>query len=334
VRLIRILALFATLAALATVLAACGGSGDNDEGGGGPRGLLESADFDGVKSGELELALEIDSQGKEEEVNMRILGAFMGAGEEELPELDMAVEAHGALDGEMIDFDGGLSLLSDRAVINYEQETYEPDPTTFEMLKSDLEEAQQQGEEGDVTACQEAAEGIELSQLIDNLKNEGRRGDLDGTPVTWVSGDLNVSGAIDALTELTEDPACGAQLEAVGPLPLRGLEEADDKSKGRIKEKQVQFAVDRHGVLRDLAVNVTIEPKFPKGEEVEFEFDLRLARVNEITELPVPSPAKPLEALFKKVGVNSLEQLEASGGEGLAGLLKGIGDTSSGGGAS
>ena len=47
--------------------------------------------------------------------------------------------------GEDIDFDGGLTLLTDRAFVEYKGTEYEVDPTTFGFLKSAFEQAQQQG---------------------------------------------------------------------------------------------------------------------------------------------------------------------------------------------
>lgn len=329
----RNLALFAILAALATGLVACGG-GDDDGGGSGedPRKVVESASLKGVKSGELGLSLHVKSEGEEGgEVDISLSGPFEQGAEGELPQAEIALEVDGSSGGEDIDFDGGLTLLTDRAFIDYEGTTYEVDPTTFGFLKSAFERAQQKGGEEDVTACQKAAEGIEFSQFADNLENEGSA-DVEGTSTTKVSGDLNVSGAVDALIKLTESPACAAQLEAAGPLPIGELEEAKGELSKVIEKAHVDLYVGDDDIVRRIAAELTIVPPEAADEKVELELEVSLSGVNEEQEFSTPSGAKPLEALFKKLGVNPLELLEAAqGGKGLGGLLEGITGGSGGG---
>jgi hypothetical protein len=330
---IRILALFATLLALAAVFAACGGGSDksNED----PQKVVEEASLEGVKSGELNLAMHVKSEGEEGgEFDVNLSGPFEQGDKTELPQLEMTAEAEGEAQGEEINFDGKLTLLTDRAFIEYEGTPYEVDPTSFGFLKSAFEQAQQQGgSEADVTACQKAAEGIKFSQFADNLKNEGSE-DVGGTSTTKVSGDLNVSGAIDAVIRLTEDPACSAQLEAAGPLPLDELEEARGQITKAVKKSHVEINVGDDNIIRKFAAELTIEPPEAKGEKIELELELELSGVNEQQSFSSPSNAKPLEALFKKLGVNPLELLEAGGSEGLGGLLEGITGGSTGGGSS
>jgi hypothetical protein len=331
---IRILALFATLLALAGVLAACGG-GDDDSSGENPQKVVEEASLEGVKSGELDMAIHVNAEGDEGgEVDVQLSGPFEAGDKTELPQLEMAAKVEGSAQGEDLDFEGKLTLLTDRAFIEYEKTPYEVDPTSFGFLKSAFEQAQQQGgSEADVTACQEAAEGIKFSQFADNLENEGSE-DVGGTSATKVSGDLNVSGAIDALIKLTEDPACSSQLEAAGPLPLNELEEARGELSKAIKKSHVEIAVGDDGIVRKFSAQLTIEPPEAKDEKVEVEIEMELSGVNEEQSFSKPDNAKPLEALFKKIGVNPLELLEAGGSGGLGGLLEGFTGGSTGGGSS
>jgi len=83
-------------------------------------------------------------------------------------------------------------------------------------------------------------------------------------------------------------------------------------------------------------MELTIEPPEAKDEKVELEMDLTLSGVNEEQSFEKPSNAKPLEDLFKQLGVNPLELLEGAGSsEGLGGLLEGLmGGSASGGGES
>lgn len=341
---IRIFALFATLAVLAGVFAACGGGG-SDTSNEDPQKVIEKASLEGVKSGEIDMSLHVDAEGKEGgQLDVSLSGPFEAGAKGELPQAEVSVEAKGNARGDDIDFDGALTLLTDRGFVEYEGTSYEVDPTTFGFLKSAFEQAQQQeGSEADPTACQKAAEGIKFGQFAENLENEGSE-DIDGTSTTKVSGDLDVNGGIDALIQLTEDPACSSQLEAVGPLPLSELEEAKGELSKAIKMSHVEIAVGDDNIVRRFAMELTVEPPQAKGEKVEIEMELTLSGVNEEQSFEEPSNAKPLEGLFKQLGVNPLELLEAGSSGGLGGLLEGVmggsssgassGDSSSSGGSS
>lgn len=343
----RIFALFAALLALAVTLAACGGSSSkSDE---DPQKVVESATLEGVKSGNIDLSLGVKSEGKEGgDVDVQVSGPFQTkGGKESLPELDITAKASGTNKGEPVDFEGGLTVLSDRAYVNYKGTEYEVDPTTFGFVKSSFEQAQQgSGEEAgsaDVSACQEAAEGLKFDQFFEDLQNEGSA-DVEGTSTTKVSGDVNVGSAITALIKLTENPACASQLEAAGPLPVGELEKARGELTSAVKKAHAEIYVGDDDIVRKLAAEITVEPK-GSGEKVELELDLVLSGVNEDQTISAPSgSAKPLEGLFLKLGVNPIELLEAVQGEGgfeslLEGLTEGAlggssGGSSSGGGAS
>lgn len=320
----RILALFATLAVMATVLAACGGSDESSNSDADPQTVVENASLEGVKSGNLDLALQIKSEGKEGgDVDVNLSGPFEAGSEEELPQLEMSAEVSGSVNGEDVDFDGGLTLLTDRAYVDFKGTDYEVDPTTFGFLKSAFERSQQQSGEQNITACQEAAEGIEFSQFADELKNDGSA-DVDGTSTTKVSGDLNVDGAIDALIKLTEDPACSSQLEAAGPLPIGELEEAKGELSKAIEKAHVDLYVGDDDIVRKVDAELTIAPPGAANEKVELALELTLSGVNEEQSFSSPSNAKPLEDLFQELGVNPLELLEQGQNGGLGGLLEGI----------
>ena len=332
---IRILALFATLLALAGVFAACGG-GSSDNSSEDPQKVVEEASLEGVDSGEFEMSMNVKSEGKEGgEFDVNLSGPFEAGEKGQLPQLEVSAEAEGEAQGEDINFDGKVTLLTDRGFVEYEGTPYEVDPTTFSFLKSAFEQAQQQeGSEADVTACQKAAEGIKFSQFADNLKNEGSE-DVGGTSTTKLSGDLNVGGAIDAVIKLTEDPACSSQLEAAGPLPLNELEEAKGELSRAIKKSHVEMNVGDDHIVRKFAIELTIEPPEAKGETVEVELEISLNGVNEQQSFSTPSNAKPLEALFQKLNINPIELLEPGSSGGLGGLLEGLsggGGSSSGGG--
>jgi hypothetical protein len=335
----RIFVLLAVLAALATAFAACGGSSDRSSE--DPQEVIDDASLEGVKSGDIDLSLGVKAEGDEGgDIDVGLSGPFQSGAGGDLPQLAMKASAKGSAKGEDIDFEGGLTLLSDRAYVNYKGTEYEVDPTTFGFLKSSFEQAQQQGgseaNPADVTACQEAATGLEVGDFVENLTNDGDA-DVDGTETTKISGDLNVGSAIDAIIKLTENPACSSQIEAAGPLPIGELEEARSELTGAVKRAHVEVYVGDDNIIRKLEADLTIEPKGSTDEKVEVELSLSLSGVNEEQDISAPAGAKPLAGLFQKLGVNPLELLEgASSGEGLGDLLEGLtgGGSSSGGSSS
>lgn len=334
----RILALLVALTAMASILAACGSSSDSGSSSEDPQKVIEDAGLEGVESGNLDLSLHVKSEGKEGgDVEVKLSGPFEAGAKGDLPQLEMSAEASGSAKGEDLDFEGGLTLLTDRAFVDYQGTAYEIDPTSFGYLKSFIERSTQQegSESADITACQKAAEGIKFSQFAEELTNEGSV-DVDGTSTTKVSGDVDVSGGIDALIQLTEDPACSSQLEAAGPLPLDELEEAKGELSKAVKNAHIDLYVGDDDIVRKVAVELTVQPPEAGDEKVELELEMTLSGVNEEQSFSAPSSAKSLEALFKDTGIEPLSLIKEAE-EGISGLLEGLrggaGGSSSSGGA-
>ncbi len=330
IRRYRSIALIASLAALAALLAACGGSGGSED----PRAVVESASLEGLESGVLDAKVSVTSSGQSGgRVDLELSGPFQRGAAGSLPQLAMEVSAKGEADGEPISFEGGLTMLSDRAFLALEGSEYEVDPTTFGLVKSGFERAAQEGGEeageGGVTACQEAAEGLNLEGMIDNLESKGGA-DVAGTSTTKVSGDVNVAGAVDGLIELLESPACSAQLEAAGGLPLGEIEQARGELSSMIKKSHVEVYVGDDDIVRKVVAELTVEPP-ETGESVRMDIEATLSEVNAEQTIEAPAKAQPLEDLFRELGVNPLELLEglsgggAGGIGGLGGLLEGLG---------
>jgi hypothetical protein len=323
---LRAFLLFAALAGMATVFGACGGGGGgSDE---NPQTVLEDATFEGIENADLDLSIGVDVSGDEGgSIDIGLFGPFQSRGED-LPELDMTVEASGSVKGEDIDFDAGLVLLPNRAYVDYEGTDYEVDPTTFSFVQSAIEQAQKesgaQGGTAGATACQEAVAGrFKVGDYVDNLTNEGSA-DVGGADTTKVSGDLDVAGALDAVSEILEIPACKSQAEAAGTQSLPELESATGEIEKALKSAHAEIYVGDDDIIRRLTAQFTIEPE---GEEsVTVDLDLTLSGVNEGQQIEIPSGAKPLNELFLKLGINPIELLEgAQSGKGLGPLLEQLG---------
>jgi hypothetical protein len=333
--------LLAAFAALAAILSACGGGGGGS--GEDPQKVIESATLEGIESGEMDVSLKVKSKGSDGgNLTAELSGPFQTTGKESLPELSLAIKAKGDAEGENVDFEGGLTVLNDRAFIAYGGTNYEIDPTTFGFIKSGFEEAEQEGTKesqgAEVTACQKAAESLDLGEFVDNLEKEGSE-DIDGTGTTKLSGDLDPKTAVEAVIKLSESPACSSELDATGALPLEELKEQQSELTDAIKDAHITVNVgeDDH-IPRKIAAEMTISPK-GTGETAEVEFEVTLSKVNEKQTIKAPAGAESIEKLFDQLGVNPLELFgmlqEGGGAGGLGGLLEGIegesGGSSSGG---
>jgi len=334
----RTLALLAAFAVLATILSACGGGGGSDP---DPQQTIEEATFEGLESGQIEMALSVESEGQDAgEVKVELAGPFQSTGKQSLPELAMTASAKGEANGEKLDFEGGLTVLSDRAYVAYEGKNYEVDPTTFGFIKSGFEEAQQEGEKeskgGEVTACQKAATSIDLGEFVENLESEGSE-EVGGVETTKVSGDLDPQGAVEALFELLETPACASELEAAGSVSLSELKAQEGELTGAIKKAHVELNVgEEDHIPRKVVAELGVEPK-GSGETAELDLEFTLSKVNEKQTIKAPAGAESIEKLFEQLGVNPLELLGTGGGggssAGLGTLLEGLTGGLSGGGS-
>jgi hypothetical protein len=338
---LRFALLLAAIAALATALAACGGGG----GGGSnekPQDVLKGATFKGIHSANVALTLHVNATGKKGgTLDVSLNGPFQSEAGQELPELDMSVKANGSINGENVDFEGGLVLLPNSAYVKYKGTEYEVDPTTFSFVKSMIEQAakKQGGQQSpaESNACKEAASNLKIGDFLENLSNEGSS-DVGGTSTTKVSGDLNVPGAIEAGMKLIENPACNSQLGSLGTFPSKAeIDAAKAELESALKKSHVEVEVGEDNIIRRVAGQLAIEPK-KSGEgpkSVEIEFDLSLSGVNQEQSIEAPKGAKPLNQLFEKLGVNPLELLKGfehggGGAGGLNNLLEGLGGASGG----
>lgn len=328
----RIFTLFAVLLVLATALAACGGGGSSD-----PQTVVDEATLQGIESGNVDLSLGIDVKGnKGGHLDIGVSGPFQSESEAEYPELDMTASAKGSIGGEKVDFEGGLTLLGNKAYVGYAGTEYEVDPTTFNFVRTIIKRRSGGKKKStELTACQEAAAELKLSDFVENLKGEGSA-DVGGTSTNKVSGDLNVSGAVEAAAELSENPACSEELNAAGPFSAARLERAKAQVEQALKGAHVVLYVGDDHIVRRITAQVTVEP--PKGsgsggaKSAEVDLDLTLTGVNEEQTISAPGNSQPLSNLFVKLGVNPIELLgllQGSGGGlngpgGLSGLLQGL----------
>jgi hypothetical protein len=332
---LRILALFVSLIALASAFAACGSGGSSDD----PQTVVNEATLQGIESGNIDTSLELGIKGeKSGHLAISFSGPFQSESGKELPELDLTAKANGSVGGEDVDFEGGITLLGNKAYVGYKGSEYEVDPTTYDFVKSMVKkQGGAQGKSSEATACQEAAGKLKVADFVKNLSGGGSA-DVDGTSTTKVSGDLDAAGAVGALAELTENPACSEQLSAAGPVPSAAeLDKAKSTVQESVKDAHVDLYVGDDHIVRRISIQATIEPPESSGggaKSVDLNLDMTLSGVNEDQTISAPSDAKPLSKLFLKLGINPIELLGAfqggGGAGGLGGLLEGIGGAGGG----
>jgi hypothetical protein len=331
----RSLFVFIVLIAFAAALTACGSSGGNDD----PQSVVDEATLQGVDSGKIDLAVKADVQGKKGgDLNISLSGPFQSEEEAETPDLELAFSVNGNVDNEKIDREGGFTLLGNKAFIGYEGTDYEVDPTTFNIVKSMVKQQGDTGKSSGTSACQEAAGDFELKNFVEDLKDEGSA-DVGGTETTKISADLNGSGAVEAFSELIEDPACSAQLKSAGPLPTTAeLEDAKSTIKDSLKSAHVELYVGDDHIVRRVTAKATVEPPADSkasAERVDLDVDLTLTGVNEEQTISAPDQTKPLSDLFLKLGINPIELLQAfqGGAPDIGGLLEKLGGAGGGSGS-
>jgi hypothetical protein len=334
-RFLYAIAAIVVLVATSIALAACGGGSDKSSE--SPQTVLGEATLQGIESGNIDLSLGVKAQGPEGgNLNVSLSGPFQGEGKGSLPQLDMNATAKGNYNGKNVDFEGGLVLLPNTAFVNYEGTEYEVDPTTFSFVESALAQAQREGgaETGadGVAACQEEFGSLKVADFLENGTNDGSA-DVGGTSTTKVSGDLNVSGAIDSVLEVVESQACRTQLAAAGPLPSKSeVDKAKSQVASAVKGAHVDVYVGDDDIVRQISAQLQLEPRNggsgPKS--IDIDLDLKLTEVNEEQTISAPAGAKSLSKLFLKLGINPIELLGLlqgeEGGESLGELFKGLGE--------
>jgi len=291
--------------ALASTIAACGGGGASDV-----QKVVDEATLEGVESGKLDLALDIDATDDERDLNIQLSGPFESGKGSQPRELDLDVAVKGTPRGKEVDFEGNLTLTTGKkAYVEFEGTDYEVDATTYRYGREILEEPEE------VSACQEAVSDIPLSDFIEDPAEEGTA-DVGGANTTKVSGDVDGETLSEALNLMTEDLLCNEQLKAVPSLqgPLSELEESGEGGADSLKDARIVLYIGEDHIVRRLQAQATVEP--PKGGASvggtgggDLAIDLTLTDVNEPQTIAPPESTKPVSALFRKLGLNPVELL-------------------------
>jgi hypothetical protein len=306
---------FLVLMFLALVAVGCGG-GDSADSSTDVDQLLDET-FSGGKSidsGQLSLALAVESDGGQGPVTAKISGPFQSQGEGRLPQLDLK----GSFEGGGESLSGGLTATQDAAFVSFGGSTYEVAGPVFEQFKAGYEEsAKQSSGENDQSL---ASLGIDPRRWLTNAQNAGEAkvGDTDTIKIT---GDVDVPKLLDDVN---------AALEKIRALGVQGSDELPDKLTEAEKQQTAEAienlnveiytgAEDR--ILRRIVVALGL--KLPEGttaagaQSADIRFDFQLLEVNEDQEINAPENAKPFGELLKQFeGLGLGLNLDGAGGAG------------------
>jgi hypothetical protein len=237
-----------------------------------------------IKSANIELTMSVKSS--QQTVNVSLAGPYQSNGKGEIPSADLALKLEGAGPKTI---EGRLISTGKNAFVEYEGETYEVGADKIAELK-------QQGANGTPTQLTPA----DITKLMGTMQDwfpesdAQENVDLDGEPVTRVTGKLDLSKALTDLKELAAKPG------------LSGVEELKQLSSGDIKriERMVsdpKFTIDvgkNDGKLRRIQASIKVDDKSDSGT---IDFSLRFKDVDKPVTINAPSSGKPIEELGQKL---------------------------------
>jgi hypothetical protein len=303
---IRVPLILAALCIAAVALAACGSSSKD------PQQVLESATFEGIESAAFVGALEIESKGSQ---GGNLVVSLSGRAQAE-EGVEATAKVDGSARGKPVDLEGGLTLFSDRAFVNYRGTEYEVDPNNYGIAKPLFLPALAEKSGAEIRECRRAASGIEVGGLLDNLSNDGSV-EVDGTKTTEVSGELDVPAAVEAFVGFVEDPACSTQFEALSPLALYKVRLIGEELTASAEKSTVHVYVGDDGIVRKFSAELRGVPGAGQAP-VTVHLELALSEINEEQKIEAPAHAKPIFTLLAKLGVSPFEFLNwVDGGEGV-----------------
>ena len=336
----------AALLALAVpvTIAGCGGDDGGDQ---DPQEVLDATfnNDETVSSGVLDISVDA-SAGDQGSFNATLEGPFQGNADDPtaLPQLDLAATVSGEGAGQSIDFDGGVTVTSDNAFVEYGGQAYELGSDMFEQFKKGFES--QAGQNADAEGFQEScataieAQGgdasacdFDINAWFTNLTNAGTE-DVEGASTVHISGDIDVAQMLEDLSGLAQSvPSASGQVDQA---------QIDQAAEAISDASFDVYSGEDDDILRKLDFNLSLDPSAVAGatpvpvDSVDLGFSVALSAVNEEQTIDAPSDAQPIEDLLGQFGVGGLGPLGGAGlgglgGGGDLGLGEGGGESGSGG---
>ena len=315
--------LLSLIAALALALAACGG---DDSGSGGAVQASASTDVDelltrtftgskDVKSGHLDLKLQIEAKGGDAQANgqvsVSLAGPFQTQGGGKLPKFKLDATVGGQ--GQSIQ--AGATSTGEKGFISFQGTDYVLTDQVFQQVKAGYEESQKQSS-GDSNQSF-ASLGMDPRKWLTAAKNEGaaKVGDDDTIKIT---GGVDVSKLLDDVnTALGKASALG--LQGAGQVPEKLTDAQRKQVLDAVKDPRVEIYTGKDDqILRRMVVDLGIEDAATKTSGT-IAFDLAISDLNQDQAIAEPADAKPFDDLLGQLGGLGLSGGASSSGSGSAG---------------
>jgi len=313
-RLRPLLTLFVALLATG-LIAGCGGDGGGEEASSSTDvdQLLKDT-FSGskeIKSGKIDLALDVTSAGETGAVKVNVTGPFESQGTGKVPKLDI----NASLEGGGQNIDAGVTSTGDSGFVSFSGTDYEVSGPIWKQFTAGFEQSASKGNDQSLATL-----GIDPRKWLTNAENAGEAkvGDTDTIKIT---GDVDVPKLLDDVNAALEKLRSIGGSQAEG-LPEQLTPEQKQQAGDAIKDLSVEIYTGAEDtILRRMLVTMKIDA--PAGgstaaQSADVKFDLQLLDLNEDQEIEAPENPKPfadLAAQLNSLGLN----LGGLGGGGSAG---------------
>jgi hypothetical protein len=306
--------LLSLIAAVALVFAACGG----DDSSGGEQASattdvneLLTQTFTGskkVKSGNLDLKLQIEAQGGESQldgpVSVSLKGPFQAQDGGKLPKFKLDAALEGA--GQSIQ--AGATSTGEKGFISFQGTDYAVDNQVFQQFKAGFEEAQKNSS-GDAQSL--ATLGMDPRKWLTDPKNEGdaKVGDADTIKIT---GGIDVAKLLDDINNAL-GKASSLGLQGTGQVPEKLTDAQRQQVLEAVKDPRVEIYTGKDDqILRRIVVNLGVKDT-RSGTSGTVAFDVSITDLNEDQDIAEPADAKPFDQLLAQLGGLGLGLGGASG---------------------
>jgi hypothetical protein len=315
--------LLSLIAAVALVFAACGG---DEESGGEPVSAstdvneLLTQTFTGkkdVKSGNIDLKLQIEAQGGESQldgpVNVTLKGPFQVQDGGKLPKFKLDATLEGA--GQSIT--AGATSTGDKGFLSFQGTDYAVDDQVFQQFKAAFEEAAKKSSADNAQSL--TSLGMDPRKWLTDPQTAGEAkvGDADTIKIT---GGVDVTKLLDDVdAALSKASALGVQ--GAGEVPEKLSDEQRQQVLDGVKDPRVEIYTGKEDqILRRLVVNLGIEDAATSTSGT-LALDISLTDLNEDQDIAEPADAKPFDELLGQLGA-----LGALGGAASSGSGSGAAD--------
>jgi hypothetical protein len=307
------------LAALALVVAACGG-GDSDDGASPTTDVNEllTQTFTGskeVKSGILDLTMKLEAKGGGSQldgpVSIRLAGPFQAEDGGKLPKFKLDAAFEGA--GQSIQ--AGATSTGDKGFLSFQGTDYAVDNQVFQQFKAGFEQAQKQGADGGQQSF--ASLGMDPRKWLTSPRNEGEAkvGDDDTIKIT---GGIDVARLLDDVNNALEQ-ASSLGLGSSGQVPEKLTERQKRQVTKAVKDPRVEIYTGKDDkIMRRMVVNLGVDDKASKTTGTVL-FDVSIQDLNEDQDIAEPADAKPFGDLLGQLGGLGLGGSGAGGSSGSGG---------------